>query len=298
MGGARRLVEVTGIIWLAVTLAFFALQLIPGDSALESLSAAGISQQIIESRREALGLTLPPLEQYAHYLAGLVTGNMGVSLQDGRPVAAIIAQQASATITLALAASVIALIFGLLAGMAAASTRRAALFGRLLLGLFVSVPVMWSGTLLFSLGGAATAHNSLAGLLLPALVLGLSGAGALGIVVEGAISDTRNLPFVTTARAKGLSERRIFLMHILRVSAGPILTAFVLQVGFLAGGVVLTETIFNRPGLGRLLVNAALRQDTPLVLGLVVWSAVLYAALLIAADFGTWLLDPRRGSQS
>lgn len=298
MRGAGRLAEAAGVIWLAVTLAFIALQIIPGDSVLESLSAAGVSQQVVEARREALGLARPPLEQYARYLAGLVSGDMGVSLQDGRPVAAIIAQQAPATIALALAASAITLVFGLPMGVLAAGTRGWALLWRLLLGLLISIPVLWSGTLLFSFSGVHGARGDLAGLLLPALVLGLSGAGALGIVVEGVVSDTQNLPFVTTARAKGLGESRILLAHILRASAGPILAAFVLQAGFLVGGVVLTETIFNRPGLGRLLVNAALRQDTPLVLGLVVWSALLYTGLLLAADLAARLVDPRLGHRS
>lgn len=298
MRGAGRLAEAAGVIWLAVTLAFIALQIIPGDSVLESLSAAGVSQQVVEARREALGLARPPLEQYARYLAGLVSGDMGVSLQDGRPVAAIIAQQAPATIALALAASAITLVFGLPMGVLAAGTRGWALLWRLLLGLLISIPVLWSGTLLFSFSGVHGARGDLAGLLLPTLVLGLSGAGALGIVVEGVVSDTQALPFVTTARAKGLGESRILLAHILRASAGPILAAFVLQAGFLVGGVVLTETIFNRPGLGRLLVNAALRQDTPLVLGLVVWSALLYTGLLLAADLAARLVDPRLGHRS
>lgn len=298
MRGAGRLAEAAGVIWLAVTLAFIALQIIPGDSVLESLSAAGVSQQVVEARREALGLARPPLEQYARYLAGLVSGDMGVSLQDGRPVAAIIAQQAPATIALALAASAITLVFGLPMGVLAAGTRGWALLWRLLLGLLISIPVLWSGTLLFSFSGVHGARGDLAGLLLPTLVLGLSGAGALGIVVEGVVSDTQALPFVTTARAKGLGESRILLAHILRASAGPILAAFVLQAGFLVGGVVLTETIFNRPGLGRLLVNAALRQDTPLVLGLVVWSALFYTGLLLAADLAARLVDPRLGHRS
>lgn len=284
------------MIWLAVTLAFVALQLLPGDSVLESLSASGVSREVIEARRQALGLDRPPLEQYGRYLAGLISANMGVSLQDGRPVAEIIAGQAPATVTLALAASAFTLTIGLPLGLLAAGRKRGALVGRLLLGLLISVPVLWTGTLLLALGDAqSSGQNDLAGLLLPAIVLGMSGAGALGIVSEGVINDTLPMPFVTTARAKGLRERRIIVQHVLRASAGPILVAFVLQAGFLLGGVVLTEAVFNRPGLGRLLVNATLRQDTPVVLGVVVWSSVLYAGLLLAADLLARLLDPRRG---
>jgi peptide/nickel transport system permease protein len=295
MRAVSRLIAAIGAIWLAVTLAFIALQVVPGDAVLESLSTSGVSPQIIESRRQALGIDLPLIQQYGRYLLGVIRGDLGVSLQDGRPVAVVIAQQAPYTIALAFAASAITLVFGLPLGMLAAGRRNSAWPSRLILGLLISVPVLWTGTLLLTASGAASVQSGPGNLWLPALVLGLSGAGALGLVAEGAIEETRAQPFITTARAKGLRERRIFSVHVLRASAGPILVAFVLQSGFLLGGVVVTETIFNRPGLGRLLVNAALRQDTPLVLGLVVWSAVLYAVLLLAAEGAARLLDPRPG---
>jgi peptide/nickel transport system permease protein len=295
MRAVSRLIAAIGAIWLAVTLAFIALQVVPGDAVLESLSASGVSPQIVESRRQALGIDLPLIQQYGRYLLGVIRGDLGVSLQDGRPVAVVIAQQAPYTIALAFAASAITLVFGLPLGMLAAGRRNSAWPSRLILGLLISVPVLWTGTLLLTASGAASVQSGPGNLWLPALVLGLSGAGALGLVAEGAIEETRAQPFITTARAKGLRERRIFSVHVLRASAGPILVAFVLQSGFLLGGVVVTETIFNRPGLGRLLVNAALRQDTPLVLGLVVWSALLYAVLLLAAEGAARLLDPRPG---
>jgi peptide/nickel transport system permease protein len=295
MRAVSRLIAAIGAIWLAVTLAFIALQVVPGDAVLESLSTSGVSPQIIESRRQALGIDLPLIQQYGRYLLGVIRGDLGVSLQDGRLVAVVIAQQAPYTIALAFAASAITLVFGLPLGMLAAGRRNSAWPSRLILGLLISVPVLWTGTLLLTASGAASVQSGPGNLWLPALVLGLSGAGALGLVAEGAIEETRAQPFITTARAKGLRERRIFSVHVLRASAGPILVAFVLQSGFLLGGVVVTETIFNRPGLGRLLVNAALRQDTPLVLGLVVWSALLYAVLLLAAEGAARLLDPRPG---
>ncbi len=291
-----RVGEAIVTVWLALTLAFIALYLLPGDSVLESLSTSGVSQAVIDSRRHELGLDRPPLEQYTRYLTGIVTADLGVSLQDGRPVAEVIAGQASATIALTIAASVITLIVGLPLGILAAGRSGTALFGRLLLGLLISVPVLWTATLLLAATGVQLAGNGgVVELMLPALVLGLSGAGALGIVTEGVVGDSLRMPFVTTARAKGLRERRVLTHHVLRASASPILVAFVLQAGFLLGGVVLTEAIFNRPGLGRLLVNATLRQDTPVVLGIVIWSAVLYGTLLLAADLIARLLDPRLG---
>lgn len=295
MRGLARLAETLFIVWLAITLAFFALQVLPGDAVLELLSASGVSPEVIASRQAALGLTDPPLVQYSRYLGGLVTGSLGVSLLDGRPVTEILGQQAGATLALALAASVITLGVGVPLGMLAARGRHAWL-PRAALGLMMSIPVLWAGTLALAAFGPAPADaGPLVQITLPALVLGLSGAGALGVVAEQSLHDTLRMPFVTTARAKGLRERDVRLRHVLRAAAGPIVIAFMLQFGFLLGGAVLTEALFNRPGLGRLLAQAALRQDYPVVLGVVVWSAVGYGALLLVADLLARRLDPRLG---
>lgn len=291
-----RLIEAVAVVWLAVTLAFFALQVMPGDAALESLSASGVSPTVIEARRNQLGLNAPPLEQYARYLAGLARGSLGVSLLDGRPVSEILGQQAPATFALALAAGLITLGVGLPAGMLAAARGRAALVGRVTLGLMLSVPVLWAGTLALAAFGPVGLVSG--DLLLPALVLGLSGAGAFGLVAESAIADTQTQTFIRTAHGKGLSPEAVQWRHVLRASASPIVIAFTLQFGFLLSGAVLTEALFNRPGVGRLLVQAALRQDYPVVLGVVVWSALWYGALLLLADLAARQLDPRLGHTS
>lgn len=294
MRGPARLVEAAATVWLAVTLAFFALQVIPGDAALENLSEAGASPAVVEARRAQLGLDVPPLEQYLRYMAGLVTGSLGVSLLDGRPVAEILGQPAFSTLQLALAAGLITLLTGLPLGLLAASRGRGGLSGRLVLGLMMSVPILWTGTLALSAIGPMRT-GAVGDLLLPALLLGLSGAGAFGLVTERAIAETQTQSFVRTARAKGLRERDVQWRHVLRASAGTLLVAYMLQFGFLLSGAVLIEALFNRSGIGRLLVQTALRQDYPVVLGVVVWSAVWYGALLLAADLLAYWLDPRLG---
>jgi len=292
--GLARLAEAAAVVWHAVTLAFFALQVLPGDAELESLSVAGVSPAVIEARRIQLGLGAPPLEQYVRYLAGLVTGSLGVSLLDGRPVAEILSQPALSTFGLAFAAGVITLVAGLPLGIWAARRTWRGLPGRVVLGLLVSVPILWTGTMALAAFGFSPVGAG--DLLFPSLVLGLSGAGALGLVTERAIVGTRAQPFIRTAQAKGLSERLIMTRHVLRASASPILTAFVLQAGFLLSGAVLTEALFNRPGIGRLLVQAALRQDYPVVLGVVIWSAIWYSGLLLIGDMLARWLDPRIGN--
>ncbi|MFN8377157.1 MAG: ABC transporter permease [Anaerolineae bacterium] len=293
MRGLARLLEAVAVVWLAVTLAFFALQVMPGDVALESLSASGASPTVIEERRSQLGLDLAPLDQYLRYLGGLATGSLGISLLDGRPVSEILGQQAPSTVMLAIAAGLVTIVVGLPVGILAAGRGPAGLPGRVALGMMMSVPVLWAGTLALALFGSSQA--GVHGVLIPALVLGLSGAGAFGLVAERAISDTQVQPFVRTAHAKGLRGRDVQWRHVLRASASPILIAFMLQFGFLLSGAVLTEAIFNRPGIGRLLVQAALRQDYPVVLGVVVWSAIWYGSLLLAADLLARRLDPRLG---
>jgi len=292
-----RAAEAAGIVWLALTIAFFALYLLPGDAVLDALAASGASSSLIEARRSSLGLDRPPIEQYLHYLGGLARGELGVSLQDGRPVAQVLGQQAGSTVSLAAAAGLIALLVGVPLGLVSGAGQRSSVLGRGLAGLLMSIPVLWSGTLLLTVAGTALADaGSPLGLLLPALTLGLSGAGALASVVESEIRAVRVLSYVTAARAKGLLERIVYGRHILRPAAGPIVIAFVLQLGFLLSGAVFTEVLFNRPGLGRTLVQAALRQDFPLALGIVIWSAVWYAVLLLTADVLARLLDPRIGA--
>lgn len=292
-----RAAEAAGIIWLALTIAFFALQLLPGDAVLDTTAASGASPAQIEARRHALGLDRSPIEQYMDYVTGIARGELGASLQDGRPVAEILSHQAPPTVTLAAASGLITLLIGVPLGLASGAGRRSAAIGRGVAGLFVSVPVLWSGTFLLTLVGTALVDaNTPLGLLLPALAVGISGAGALASVVESEVRAVKAQPYVTAARAKGLPERVVVWRHVLRAATGPIAVAFVLQLGFLLGGVVFTEVLFNRPGLGRTLVQAALRQDFPLALGIVIWSAVWYAILLLVADVLARLLDPRLGA--
>ena len=124
-------------------------------------------------------------------------------------------------------------------------------------------------------------------------MLGFHTAGAIGQVVRANVRDTLALDFVRTARAKGLRERTVIVRHVLRAALLPAVTVIALQAGFLLGGVVITESLFVRPGIGRVLLNATLRQDYPVVQGIVVLGAVIYTLLNAAADLFYRLLDPR-----
>lgn len=296
----RQVISALATIWLAATLAFFALRVLPGDALTSQLTESGISPQIIEARRAALGLDDPLFVQYARYLAGLLRGDLGVSLLDGRPVTEIVAQQFPPTLALALTALTISAVGGIALGVVSALEHQnapltvIAPIARLFLDLSLSMPLYWTGTLaIYAVTLVAIQGLSTSGLILPALVLGFSAAGAVGQVVLSSVSVTFSQDFVRTARGKGLSETRVVVYHVLRAGLLPVVTVIALQGGFLLGGVVITESLFVRPGIGRVLLSATMQQDYPVVQGIVVLGAVVYILLNTAADALYRLLDPR-----
>ena len=297
----RHLLSTLTVIWLAATLAFFALRVLPGDALEIQLIESGASAATIAERRAVAGLDQPLFTQYASYLGGLLQGNLGISLLDGRPVTQIILEQLAPTLELALTAAAVALSVGLLLGCAAAVPigRGLSAIVRVVVGLALSVPIYWSGTVavfiftaqfdLLPSGGA----GRLSQLVLPTVVLGFHSGGAVAQVVQATIAENLKAEFVRTARAKGLSERAIMVRHVLRASLLPAVTIVSVQLGFLLGGVVITEMLFSRPGLGRLLLDAILRQNYPVVQGIVLWSAIAYALVNGCADVLYRLIDPR-----
>ena len=289
------------IIWLAATLAFFALRVIPGDAIETQLIESGASASTIAERRAAAGLNAPLPAQYVDFLSGLWRGDLGVSLLDGRPVVQIILDHIEPTITLAISALAVAVSFGLVLGTFAALNVGWGIstVSRVLISLALSVPIYWTGTIaifvftvqlnLLPSAGA----GRLSQLILPAGVLGFHTAGAIGQVIEASIRETLKMDFVRTAYAKGLRERAVMVRHVLRASLLPAVTVIAAQAGFLLGGVVITEALFNRPGIGSILLDATLLQNYPVVQGIVVWSAIVYALMNGLADLLYRLLDPR-----
>jgi peptide/nickel transport system permease protein len=287
-------------IWLAATLAFFALRVLPGDAVTTQMRESGASAETIAIRRAVLGLDAPVVIQYVRFLGGLARGDLGVSLQDGRQVSEIIVQQFIPTLILTMGALLVSVIFGVLLGAIAAldqqstSISRFSFLARLILDLSLSVPLYLTGTLaIYFVTVFAIQGLPASGIVLPTLVLGFTGAGAIGQLVRASVSETLGQDFVRTARAKGLSEMQVSLNHVIRAGLLPVITAIALQAGFLLGGVVITESLFVRPGIGRILLNATLRQDYPVVQGIVVFGAIVYILVNFAADLLYRLLDPR-----
>jgi peptide/nickel transport system permease protein len=297
----RRLLGLLLTLWVAATLTFVAVRLVPGDPVEAALADTNAPPDVIARRRAALGLDQPPAIQYIRYVGGLLRGDLGVSWFGGEPVALAIGQQLPATLSLATSAMVVAVVLGFGLGALSAIRQRHPLgiLSSMLSGFSLATPVIISGPLLIYLFALtlhwlpATGQGDLQSLILPSLVLGISASGGIARVVSAGLSDALSQPFTTTARAKGLSRWVVLNRHVLPVAIMPALTVIALQFGFLLGGAVVTESLFARQGIGALLVDAVLRKDLPLVQGVVLLSAFAYSALNFAVDVVQAWLDPR-----
>lgn len=296
----RRIGAALVVAWLALSLAFVALRLAPGDALDATMTRFGVDPTAVQAERERLGLNDPLWQQYARYLAGVPRGDLGESLVSGQPVTEIIAGNAGPTAVLALAALAAATVLGVGLGLlsAAAPWGGARALAEGINALALSTPVYWTATLaiyLFTVvfpvfpgvGGTGPAA-----LLLPALILSFHAAGGIARVAGDSVRAVREQDFVRTARAKGLPEP-VVLEHMLRVGLLPVVAVIALQLGFLLGGTVITEMIFVRRGLGRVLLTAVDNRDYPVIQGLVALSAVVYTLVNAAADVIYRFADPR-----
>lgn len=297
----RRALGILLALWAAVTLVFFAMHVVPGDPVEAALSQSTASPDVLARRRAALGLDQPILVQYGRYLLNLARGDLGISWQGDQPVTWLIGEQLPATLSLAAAGMAVALLVGGVLGIGAALGRggMVSIMSRSAAGLLLSVPVMFSGTLLIWLFAVrlgwlpAVGQGSVAHLVLPACVVGLSIAGGIARTVDAGTTEAMREQFVITAWAKGLSRWQTVWRHALRVGLLPTLDVIALQFAFLLGGAVVTETIFARQGIGRLLVSAVLDKNLPVVQGVVVLALLAYSLLNLCADVSHAWLDPR-----
>lgn len=297
----RRVITVLPVLWAAASLTFLALHLLPGDPATVQMAHSGASAEAIAQRRAEMGLDDPLETQYVRYLSGLLRGDLGRAWSSHQPVSQIIGQALPATAALSLAATAVGILLGLTLGTGAALRQGTwldtACMGLALTG--VSTPVILSGlvgVLLFSLTLEwlpATGQGDLSHILLPALVLGWNLAGSLARLTRDGLLDVMNQPFITAARARGVPRWRIISRHAGRVALPSVLTILALQVGFLLGGTVITETLFARRGLGRIAVQAVIDQDLPTVQGVVLLAAATYTLANLLADLAHLWLDPR-----
>jgi len=287
--------------WAAVSATFFALRLAGGDPVSSLLAQGLASTEQADALRHELGLDLPLLQQYARFLTSLVRGDLGRSLYTGRPVTHIISEQLPYTAELAALGFLIALILGITVGLLATREDRLRRFpfASGVAGLATALPVAFTGILaILAAIACGAASTLLRGVLLPALVLGFASSGATARLIQAGLQDTLSAPFILAARARGFRYGPRLLWHALRPALPPVISLVAVEAAFLFGGTVVTESVFSRPGLGRLLVTSILQGDYPIAQGLVVLSALVYTATHAAADVLSFALDPRlRGSE-
>lgn len=299
--GARVLGGI-GVVWGAATLTFIAIHLTPGDPAYAIVGGpeAAPSPDVIAQVRAEYGFDQPVLLQYLQYLGRLATGDLGTSYRLHLPVDQVIAEQLGGTVQLALTAAFVAVILALV--VAVFTAKRSRWVGSVSTGVelfLASSPSFWLGILLltaFSFGlhwFPAIGNQGPASLVLPALTLALPIGAVLSQVVRSSLEDVLEQPFIVTARARGLSDAAVRIGHGLRHSLIPLATMSGFVIGGLLGGAVIVESLFSRQGIGRILLAAVNAKDMPVVLGVVLLSAVVYVVVNLVVDLLYPVLDPR-----
>ncbi len=296
----RRVVMAVPTLLIAITLVFFAFQLIPGDVARMFVGEQA-PEEVVERMRAELGLDRPVLEQYATYLMRLARGDLGQSFITGRPVTVEISTRYWNTVKLAVVATVFATICGLTMGILSAVHREGFwdyLFTTISM-VGISIPIFWLALLmmmLFSIqwGILPTAgHETWRHYIMPSFTLAIYSIAFITRMTRSSLLDLFGQDFTRTARAKGLSESAVLIQHVLRNALIPIVTVIGLRFGYMLGGAVITETIFGWPGMGRLLVTAVAQRDIPVVQGVLLVVAGTFILLNLIVDILYARLDPR-----
>ena len=291
---SRLLITTFFTLWLATSITFFALRLLPGDAISTQLQNSNATPEEIAARRSALGLDAPIIEQYIRYAFNLLRGQLGASLLDGQPVQQLLAPRLGASAGLALSAMIIAIGIGIPLGLLSAAPK-AGIWGSLarsLVHLSLAAPIYWTATLMLFLTTALSESDWIRGLL-PVIVLGYGAMGSIARLLAAELRLTLRADFIPVAQAKGLHPRAILFRHATRVALLPIVSVVAVQMGWLMGGTVMTEAIFNRPGLGRLLLDRTLHQDYPVVQGIVIYLAIVFTLVNSFAELAYRWLDPR-----
>lgn len=296
----RRLLFTVPVLIGISLITFVLIYFLPADPA-RMYAGPNASVEAVNRIRTQLGLDQPFYVQYGRYLERAVQGDLGYSYQLQMPVTQAILSRFPYTLQLTLAGIFVELLIGVPAGLLAASRRSTWLDGTSMVASLIGVssPPFWLGLLmlyffafrlgLFPLGGAGSWQH----LILPAVTAGLGGAGWYARMTRSSALEVLSADYVRTARAKGLASGQVLRRHVLRNAINPIVTMVGMDIPWFVGGVVLIETVFAWPGIGRMMVDAILTDDVPLILGTVTFTAVLVVVSSIIIDIAQAMLDPR-----
>ncbi len=304
----RRIYQTVIVVIGAVVLIFLLMYLIPGDPA-RMLAGKGATEETLDNIRAKYHLDEPLWEQFTSYLGRLTQGDLGESLRFKRPVTDIIQESLWWSLRLAIAAEVLIIIFGILAGIISAVKRYS--FVDVLITLASSVlvafPIFWIATLLKLVfaewlgwlppSGAppddAGFWTYISHFIMPASALAAISIAYVARMARSSMLEVTRQDYMRTAYAKGLTNRRVIYKHGLKNGLIPVVTYIGIDFGTLIGGAVLTEYIFNWPGLGHKLYNAVIQRDQPVVLGIVLILVLVFVFINLMVDISYAIMDPR-----
>ncbi|WP_420491271.1 ABC transporter permease [Neobacillus drentensis] len=275
--------------------------LLPGDPVLFMIDPSVATPEMVENLRKELGLDQPFYMQFIHYFTNILQGDFGQSLVNSEPVLPKILEHFPATLALTFASAVISVVIGVTFGVLSAiyQNKWIDIIARLI-GLFgISMPTFWSGILLILIFSVslnwfpAMGSEGWKTLVLPSLSLGFVGAGLIIRMVRNSMLEVINEQFIVTLRAKGLSERVVMYRHALRNAMIPAITIIGLNIGELMAGTVVIETVFSRQGIGRIVADAIMAKDLPVIQGVVFFSAIVYVIVNLLVDLSYSIIDPR-----
>lgn len=296
----KRLLETFLALWGTSVLVFLLIHLIPGDPAL-LIAGLEAGPEVVERIRRDLGLDQPLIVQYGRFLAGALRGDLGVSVRTGYPVAREILERLPVTLAIAVGGTLLATVSGMAAGVVAAirHNRFADGFVMVLSLLAASTPSYWLGLMLMlvfslwlgwlpSIGIRTPAHY-----VLPIVTLAGQSGGIISRMTRSAMLDVLGQDYVRAARARGQRERNVVLRHALKNALIPVISIVGLRFGNLLAGTVLVESVFAIPGVGRLLVDAVLWRDYPMIQGTMLFVAGVFVVVNSLTDILYAVADPR-----
>lgn len=310
----RRLLQSLLLLVLVSMIGFTILHLAPGGPLSQFAVDGSMTQADLERLAEQLGLNRPLPVQYLEWLGRMLLGDWGVSFRDREPVLSIIASHIGATLELMLTATLLAIVLGIWIGTMSAIRRYSFFDSLATIGAMValSIPTFWFGLVViyvFSIGldwlpsgnrytiGDGSLLNRLHHLIAPTIVLALVSTAVWSRYMRSSMLDVVNQDYIRTARAKGVSERRILFRHAMRNAILPMITIAGVQIPTLLSGALVTETVFTWPGMGRLFLDSISYRDYPVVMGILMFSAVLVLVGSLIADILYSVADPRISRQ-
>ena len=300
----KRLLMLIPVLIGVTLLVFLILNMAPGDPAKVILGEQATPEQIAELR-EQMGLNVPVLVQYGRYIVKLVQGDMGDSYKTKGPVSEEVFNRFPNTIQLTVAAMLIAIVVAIPLGVIAAVKQNTIFDGvSMIIALIgVSMPIFWLGLLLILLFSLrlgwfpVSGKSGFSSIVLPAIALGFNHMASIARTTRSSMLETIRQDYIRTVRAKGVAYGVVIRKHALKNALIPVITVIGLQIGYMLGGSVLTETVFAWPGVGRLMVDSINGRDIPMVMGCIILVCATFSLVNLAVDILYGFVDPRIKSQ-